>query len=294
MERPLTPSRRGAFTLLELLVAMAVVAIFVVIAVELATATLKRTEGVNSKLRANMQARVVMDWLARDLQTALVRKDGGEWLRMEPTNLAVGSLSLPMSRLMLFSQAGELHLSTSTSGTTTTTNTNSGPAAVSYETDYCDPITLQDNRWNTTALFRVTVDPQATFSNLFAAQTPYNLADDFWDSLPTGVGQREAQHLLIQNIAAFQVSFEFTTNGPTTIKSDPDWIFSAGVDGNVRAGGTDYPGATVLSAEVTLWLLEPEGARALRRASEGASMTTDEFLAKYAHPFVRKIPLQTQ
>ncbi len=290
MERPLTPSRRGAFTLLELLVAMAVVSIFVVIAVELAAATLKRAEGVNSKLRANMQARVVMDWLARDLQTSLVRRDGGEWLRMEPTNLAVGSLSLPMSRLMLFSQAGELHLSSAGS----TTVTNSGPAAVSYETDYCDPITLQANRWNTTALFRVTVEPQETFDNGFAAQTPYNLADDFWDSLPTGVGQREAQHLLIQNIAGFEIAFEFTTNGPTTIKSDPNWIFSAGVDGNVRAGNTTYPGATVLSAEVTLWLLEPEGARALRRAAEGASVTTADFLAKYAHPFVRKIPLQTQ
>lgn len=289
MERPLTPLQRG-FTLLEILVAVAVVAIFVIVAVELAAATLRRTEGANSKLRSNAQARVVMDWLTRDLQTALLRKDGGEWLRMEPTNLSAGPLTLPMCRLMLFSQAGELHLSASGAATTT----NSGPAAVSYETAFCDPITLQNNRWNTTALFRVTVGPKDTFDNGFAVQTPANLANDFWNSLPTGVGQREAQHLLIQNIAGFQIAFEFTTNGPTTLKSSPDATFSAGVDGSVRAGATTYPGATVLSAEVTLWLLESEGARALRRAAEGTSINTGDFRVKYAHPFVRKISLQTR
>jgi prepilin-type N-terminal cleavage/methylation domain-containing protein len=283
--------RSQAFTLIELLVATAVVSVFIVLAVELATFTLRRAEQSNARLRSNTQARLVMDWITRDLQTAFVRKDGGEWIRMENQELTVGSLALPMARLMLFSQAGESH-NPVVDGSLTTYDT--GPAAVLYEADYCDPITLQDNKWNTTALFRVAVEPRETFELCFAEQTPQNLAVDFWDSLPGIVGQRESQHVLIQNIVGFQIKFEFTTDGTTILQSTVGTTFSAGVDGNVRDGSTTYSGARVLSAEITLWLLEPEGVRALQREAEGAGMTTGDFFNRYARSFVRKIPFQSQ
>lgn len=289
MERPLR-FRTKAFTLVELLVAIAVVLIFVVLAVELATTALQRAEDSNATLRANSQARLVMDWLTRDLQTVLVRKDGGEWLRMEPGTLEIGSLALPVCRIMLFSQAGESHASDSGGATTSTP----GPAAVSYEVDYCDPITLKKNQWNTTSLFRVTVNPRETFASGFAEQTPENLDTDFWVSLPVDVGERKAEHLLARNIAGLQIVFEFSPPGSPTLVSDAGAVFSAGVDGNVRAGSTTYSGATVQSAEVTLWLLKPEGVRALQRIANGTSMTNEEFFAKYARPFVRRIPLQSQ
>ena len=50
-----------------------------------------------------------------------------------------------------------------------------------------------------------------------------------------------------------------------------------------------FPAARVISAEVTLWLLDPAGVRALKQAS----MPPNDFFARYARPFVRKIAIQT-
>jgi hypothetical protein len=46
----------------------------------------------------------------------------------------------------------------------------------------------------------------------------------------------------------------------------------------------------VLSAEVTLWLLEPAGARALKQGT----LSTQEFFTRHARPFVRKIAIPSQ
>lgn len=285
-----------AFTLIELLVATAVVMVFLVLAINMATDTLRQSEAVNAKLKANLQARLVMDWITRDIQTALVRKDGSEWLRMEPSAQAVGTINLPVCTLMLFSQAGELHTGNATTGGNLTL---SGPAAVIYGVDYRDPTAATTSPSSpahlTTALFRFAMDPGETFTKCFVPYSPVvplgNLQTDIWKvKFPNGVKDIEAQYLLIQNIAGFQIVFEFLTSDGTTVKSSVSETFSAGVDGNVRAGTTTYPAARVLSAEVTLWLLEPAGARALKQGT----LSTQEFFTRHARPFVRKIAIPSQ
>lgn len=272
------------FTLIELLVATAVVMVFLVLAVNMATDTLRQSEAVNSQLNANLRARLVMDWITRDIQTALVRKDGGEWLRMEPAVLDAGIL-LPVCKLMLFSQAGETHVSGNL--------ILSGPAAVIYEVAYCDPITLAATRQKT-ALFRMALDPAYTFQTGFVENTPVNLQTELWNILPSGIGVIAPENVLIENIAGFQIVFEFQTPDGTTHRSAADETFSAGVDGNVRTGSggsaTEFSAARVLSAEVTLWLLDPSGQRALKQGV----LEPEEFFTRHARPFVRKVTIQTQ
>ena len=276
-------SAARAFTLIELLVAIAVVMVFVVLGVQVATDTLRSSEQVNAQLKLNLQSRLTMDWITRDIQTAIVRKDGGEWVRMEPSTLNAG-ISLPVCKLMLFSQAGELHPSGNL--------TLSGPAAVAYETAYCDPITLAATRQQT-ALFRLALDPAYTFQKGFVEATPLNLQTDLWNVLPSGTAVVTPANILIENIAGFQVAFEFLSSDGILHRSDATETFSAGVDGNVRTGSggsaMTFPAARVISAEVTLWLLDPAGVRALKQAS----MPPNDFFARYARPFVRKIAIQT-
>lgn len=273
-----------AFTLIELLVATAVVMVFLVLAVNMATDTLRQSETVNAKLRANLQARLVMDWITRDIQTALVRKDGGEWLRMEPSALNAG-IALPVCKLMLFSQSGETHISGNL--------TLSGPAAVAYEVAYCDPITLAATRQQT-ALFRMALDPAFTFQKGFVENTPVNLQTELWNILPSGIGVIKPENILIENIAGFQIVFEFLTADGVTHRSVADETFSAGVDGKVRTGSgggaAEFAAARVLSAEVTLWLLDPSGVRALKQGA----LSPQDFFTRHALPFVRKIAIQTQ
>ena len=278
-------SRISGFTLIELLVATAVVMIFLVLSVNMATDTLRQSEAVNAKLRSNLQARLVMDWITRDIQTAVVRKDGGEWLRMEPSTLSAG-IDLPVCKLMLFSQAGELH--------TTGNQTLSGPAAVAYQVAYCDPITLDTTARQETSLFRMALDPASTFQEGFVLNKPVNLQTELWNVLPTGVAVVKPENVLIQNIAGFQIVFEFLSSDGTTHKSSAADTFSAGVDGKVRVGtgvsATEYPAARVLSAEVTLWLLDTAGVRALKQGT----LSPQDFFTRYARPFVRKVAIQTQ
>ena len=275
----------SGFTLIELLVATAVVMIFLVLAVNMATDTLRQSEAVNAKLRSNLQARLVMDWITRDIQTAVVRQDGGEWLRMEPSTLSAG-IGLPVCKLMLFSQAGELHM--------TANQTLSGPAAVAYQVAYCDPITLDTTTRQETSLFRMALDPAYTFQEGFVLNKPVNLQTELWNVLPAGVGVVKPENVLIQNIAGFQIAFEFLSSDGTTHKSSAADTFSAGVDGKVRVGtggsATEYPAARVLSAEVTLWLLDAAGVRALKQGT----LSPQDFFTRYARPFVRKIAIQTQ
>ncbi len=283
MEHPLKRGNIG-FTLIELLVATAVVMVFLVLAVNMATDTLRQSEAVNTKLKSNLQARLVMDWITRDIQTALVRRDGGEWLRMEPATLNAG-IALPVCKLMLFSQAGETHISGNL--------TLSGPAAVAYEVAYCDPITLAATRQQT-ALFRYALDPGDTFQIGFVENTPVNLQTELWNVLPSGTGVVKPENVLIQNVAGFQIAFEFSTADGLTLKSPVDQTFSAGVDGKVRVGtgggAAEYPAARVISAEVTLWLLDPAGTRTLKQGV----LSPQEFFTRHARPFVRKIAIQTQ
>jgi prepilin-type N-terminal cleavage/methylation domain-containing protein len=276
---------RAAFTLVELLVATAVVAVFLVLSVNMATDTLRRSETVNSQLRANLQARLVMDWITRDIQSALVRSDGGEWLRMEPSALEANGLNLPFCKLMLFSQAGENHLSGNAA--------LHGPAAVAYEAAYVDPITLNPATRRQTALFRLALDPAFTFAAGFSENIPANLGTDLWNVLPPETGVVMPQNVLIQNLAGFQVGFEFLTANGTTIKSPATETFSAGVNGAVRvgagAGAMEYPDARVLAAEVTIWLLDPSGIRALKQGG----LPLDELFEKHARPFVRRIAIRS-
>lgn len=275
----------NAFTLIELLVATAVVMVFLVLAVNMSTDTLRQSEAVNAKLKANLQARLVMDWITRDIQTALVRKDGGEWLRMVPSTLDAG-ISLPVCRLMLFSQAGETHISGN--------STLSGPAAILYDVDYRDP-TSRSATPASTALFRMALDPGETFTVGFVENTPVNLQTELWKVvLPNGARDIEPENLLIQNIAGFQIAFEFLAADGTTHKSEATQTFSAGVDGKVRVGtgggATEYPAARVLAAEITLWLLDPSGVRALQQGN----LSQQEFFTRHARPYMRKIEIASQ
>ncbi len=289
---------RSAFTLLELLVAMAVLALFVTLAFQITTGALNQWQAVNSKLKLNMQARMVLDWIERDLQTALVRQDGGEWLRIEPYELeAVGTLKFPATKLMLFSQAGERHVDPDNTVTSDEDPaTLSGPAAVAYDMAYVDPLTLAPTRPRP-GLFRLALDPGYTFLKGFVENTPENLRTDLWDVLPQDIGVIRPEHLLVENVCAFRIRVEFADAAGSIRTTAEDDTFSAGANGEIRTGtgggAQTYPGAKVLSVEVTLWLLDMGGTNRLRQIEAGGGeIPLDELLERYAHPFTRKISLQ--
>lgn len=88
---------RRAFTLVELLVASAIMVILVLVVVKVANDTLAAYDRVVADLSAQTEARAVLDNLERDLNSAVIRPDGRCWMEVivpgaaaAPTGFAAG------------------------------------------------------------------------------------------------------------------------------------------------------------------------------------------------------------
>jgi type II secretory pathway pseudopilin PulG len=152
--------RSAAFTLIELLVAAAITALIGVLILMVTGHMMAAWSRTSGQLAAEAQARVVLDVLSLDLQSALYRDDGRVWLsvevldrtdnsglwvsasRQKPAGAANGSLRLdaPSVADARFGQAGvALRFFTSARGLNDGTSpdrvasTASAPCAVAYQ-----------------------------------------------------------------------------------------------------------------------------------------------------------------
>ncbi len=272
------PSRRG-FTILELLVATAVMALFLVLASQVVSSSLSQWGFANDKMSANLQARLAFDWLGRDLQSVCLADDGSEWLRIEPSDSAQTTddhgHAMKGSWLMCYTQPAQPH----TDPANTTAQKISGPVAVSYSLGYLDPMVNNGSR-KQFALLRTSVNPRDTFENMGVG----NLRTDFWKPGVLGFTTIRPEDILADNVVGFRVVAEFLPAGATTpLLSDPAQEFAYGPDGVISANGSTYPGATLTAFEITLWLLDTKSAA--RMNSGGAN------LADSAASFTKRIPI---
>ncbi|MEM7012306.1 MAG: prepilin-type N-terminal cleavage/methylation domain-containing protein, partial [Verrucomicrobiota bacterium] len=72
--------KRSAFTLLEILIATFVMALLVGVVLQITTNVLGLWNSSTGRLSANYSAQVVLDLVAQDLESAIFRADGNEWL----------------------------------------------------------------------------------------------------------------------------------------------------------------------------------------------------------------------
>lgn len=80
MSRP--AAARRAFTLVELLVASAIMVMIVLVVVKVAVDTMTAYDRVVADLSAQSEARAVLDNLERDMNTAVIRPDGRCWMEI--------------------------------------------------------------------------------------------------------------------------------------------------------------------------------------------------------------------
>jgi prepilin-type N-terminal cleavage/methylation domain-containing protein len=152
---------RAGFTIIELLVAVAVTALMVSLMLTIVVNVLGGWNRSSGTLSSGNQARTVMDLITSDLQSAILRRDGNVWLvatvqatapsewtgSTKPTSVATsatdinGSLYIPAVASPLpsiedfrFGQGGVwLRMFSTVPDTNATTSTISAPRAVSYK-----------------------------------------------------------------------------------------------------------------------------------------------------------------
>lgn len=276
--------RSAAFTILELLVATAVMAVFLLLANEVVTSSLRQWSFANEKMSANLQARLAFDWLSRDLQTLRLREDNSEWLRISPQTVeGSNGLQVTGARLMLFSEPAQPQ--SDPMDTSSDPARISGPSAVAYSIGWLDPM-LKDGPRKQFALLRTAVNARDTFENMGVG----NLDTDFWAEGVLGFTTVRPEDVLADHVVGFRVvaEFEDPSTAPATLRrSNPLMVFRYGPDGVVATGTDNYREAKIVALEVTLWILDHK--LASRMDSGGNPSILSQAVA-----FTRRIPILTQ
>jgi prepilin-type N-terminal cleavage/methylation domain-containing protein len=187
---------KRAFTLIEIMVATVIMVVLVGLVIQITSEVLKVWTRSSGKLAANAEARIAMDMITQDLETAVFRNNGQQWLRVDAPLLSGGDYEGQTVGLKLFSPA---------------LDRPSGPGdicAIGYRLAYKQSY---PNGPNVYALYRMIVDPAQTFNQYLgsgvAASSPQgSLADpgtngaDWADNLIVA-----DENYLVSNIVGFKI-----------------------------------------------------------------------------------------
>lgn len=287
--------KRG-FTLIEIMVATTIMVILVGLVIQITSEVLRVWNRSSGRLSANAQARIAMELITQDLETAIFRNDGNQWLRSEDDTIngPVGSTVSTVS-LKLFAPA---------------IDKEEGPGdvcAIAYKLAYADPIdgssaagTPDDRLF---ILYRLLVSPEDTFENLLGAENQQDeLPDkesDTWGVNPSyNILGEEGENYLVSNIVEFEIDFHVeddTTPGDTL--SDSPVIFG-GQGSTVGVNASNAPDVRfekpLSYATIRLTIISDEGAQQLQNIDRVQGAGSDQekvenIITTYGETFIRRV-----
>ena len=231
------PAKRG-FTLLELIVAMAITSIIVSILVSVTSVALDTFDRSRSELRAARQARSMIDSMARDLEALVVRTgDPNQWLSATTDSAVIGN-NLPSTsaaKLIFFTAATDRY-----NGNIGSADDRGGDVScVAYELRFDDPIERGAD-YETFVLNRLLVDPDKAFVRLLGltdptGPSPRTLLDVFTaynGTLSAAEDLDAGKNFIAENIYQFTIIFNVElTNTSGAIESVPISVGLPNADG---------------------------------------------------------------
>ena len=252
---------RSAFTLIEIMVATVVMVILVGLVIQITSEVLNVWNRSSGRLAANAQARIAMDLLTQDLETAVFRNNEQQWLRVEsPTNVAADAPYASQTvSLKLFSPA--LDRDESSAGDI---------SAIAYRLEFKESY---DDGPDVYALYRAIARPDDTFDDLMGSASqgtdspqleltsdaPGNT--DFWGNSSIVA----ESNFLASNRVDFQV-YIYEDNGLADPKPyNANAVFK--LNDNYPYGGTDGRSESLLYADIVLTVLSDEGIEILERGN---------------------------
>lgn len=244
--------------MIEILVASAVMALLVGLVITITSQVLNVWNRSGGRLSANQEARIAMELLTQDLETAVFRNrrsatDNSEWFFLENSVISgsVNTVALNLFSPALDRPAGE----------------PGDICAITYELRLVNPITGAEVPLSAApgqqvqfVLYRQLIEPQETFDHLLGR--PIN-----WGSI-------SPDDYLVGNIVEFNIRL-FRANGKE-IDTNPSFIF----DG---AAGTPVPAF----ADIKLRVLSSEGANILQ--GRGSDANLDDIIREHATTFIRRV-----
>jgi type II secretory pathway component PulJ len=265
-------------------VATVIMIILVGLVIQITSEVLNVWNRSSGKLSANAEARIAMDLITQDLETAVFRNNSLEWFRAEDATLTGpgGELSATVA-LRLFAPV---------------TDRPEGPGdicAVAYKLDYVNPVDgTASGADRTFVLYRLVVDAQTTFNDLMGDPIQATLPgkdDPTWGT-ESIIGDQGSNYL-VSNIVEFKIDFHVTGDG-TSETSVADGSTTAatiygGDDATVGIQATDPRLQYSLAyAEINLTVVSDQGIKMLQNIDR-IPETVEEVVIEYGQKFVRRV-----
>ncbi|MFZ9941253.1 MAG: PulJ/GspJ family protein [Luteolibacter sp.] len=291
-------STKRGFTLMELIVAMAITTIIVSVLVSVTSIAMDTWNRSRSELRASRQAKSMVDAMARDFEALVVRSGNpNEWLSATTEDqLPGGSLeSTNASKLIFFTAATDRY----DGKIGTATDLGGDVSCVAYKLDYKDPLTLAgSSNFETFVLNRQLVNPDKTFEKLLGQEDLTDALDGLTEKIEDPV------NFVCENIYQFTVTFHVevvdTTKTPTvtftipvTLGADTKKfrIFGNNIDTDYTGTLSDLvPSGRVKAMDVSITVLSDSGIDQLRRRNLTGTQQA-EFLAKHSYQYSKLVQL---
>lgn len=240
-------ARRQGFTLVEILAATAIMVVITGFVLYLTSNVLSSWSASSSALSGNYEAKIALDKLSQDIESAIIRRNGNEWFVIEESPDDVpGTL-----RFMFYASVPD--------------RPGDGPGdvcAVFYRILFQNVFNQSrtDIGERDFAIYRTIANPSDTFNLALAEESPR----DYWN-LPT-VESGLTQHLLSRDVAAIRIGATYDDNGGNRRVAEDIEQLIIGDEVFIRPRGT--PGGTVrriLYLDISIGVLGDEGAQAYHR-----------------------------
>jgi type II secretory pathway pseudopilin PulG len=294
---PTSTAKRG-FTLVELIVAMAITIIIVGVLVSVTSIATDTWNRSRSELRASRQAKSMVDAMVRDFEALVIRSgNANEWLS------AITEADLPGSAGMSSANASKLIFFTSATdrynGQIGTNDDLGGDVScVAYELDYKDPLVVGGEDFETFVLNRLLVDPKETFEKLLGEEDLTTALDSSTVKIENPV------NFVCENIYQFTVTFHVevtdttktpavTSIVPVTLGKDTKEfrIFGNKIDTDYAGTSASLvPSGRVKAVDFSITVLSDMGIDQLRRRTFSGTQQT-EFLAKHSYQYSKLVQL---
>jgi prepilin-type N-terminal cleavage/methylation domain-containing protein len=247
MKIPFSPKRSKGFTLIELMVAMAITTVIVTVLVSITGVALDTWQRGRAEIRASRQAKSMLDTMAKDFESLVSRRGNNfEWLYSKVET------DLPGPSENMSSNAAELIFMTAATdryqGQIGTADDLGGDVScVSYQLQYQDPVKgTEEENSSTFVLYRLLVNPDETFKDLLGKD---DLSTAFSTKYKGKV--KEVENFVCENIYQFTLTYqvEVTQIAGTTTTTVPVRVTlgetGAGKELTLRGNGLEMPDVSV-------------------------------------------------
>jgi len=297
---------------MELMVAMAITTIIVTVLVSITSIALDTWNRSRSELRASRQAKSMIDTMARDFESLVVRRGNtNEWLSAVAGSGGVGDSveSTNASEFIFFTAVTDRY-----NGQVGDPNLDKGGdvSCVAYKLYYKNPIDSQSSNFETFVVNRKLVNPDDTFEKLLGetdTSTDKGL-DSVFSATTFAQDLENPTNFVCENVFQFSVTFNVQVTraggagGTTTVVNVPVTIGknNSAQKFNITGSGidTDYAGGQVTneelesgritSVDISVTVISDFGIDQLSRRQFSATQQA-EFLAKNSYEFTKTVQI---